>query len=292
MMAVLAMLGLVLDGGLILSRRRMMQNAADAGALAGAWELAPGGTDSEVNSRIQEYAVTRNGATSFTATYEPDGTAVGSGSIPPGTEGVAVEAQITNQTVIAGIIGIDQLTVGANATASYGSVAEMTQGVYPIGVEWEDFLFGQTYDLFDSDAPGNFGWLSWTGCTNVPCLCTSLTPPGDSETYVNPNDPGDHTLSIGDWVESGPGTKNSQCIRAQLDDFIANETPITVVVWDQVQGGGANAEYRIAGFAMFIMEARDLPNKTITGHFVQKVVPVTSIQGGADYGVYGVTITE
>ena len=117
MVPMIAMAALVIDVGLLVSRQRLVQNAADAGALAGAWELAQGGTDSDVYNRIHEYAVVRNGATSFTATYQPDGTAVGSGAIPPGTEGVAVVAELTFPTAFAGVLGIGTFTVSADATA-------------------------------------------------------------------------------------------------------------------------------------------------------------------------------
>ena len=50
MVAVVGMAALVLDGGHAYAQRRRMQNAADAGALAGARELAGGG--SEVQAEI------------------------------------------------------------------------------------------------------------------------------------------------------------------------------------------------------------------------------------------------
>ena len=44
-------------------------------------------------------------------------------------------------------------------------------------------------DILNGAHPGNFGWLTWTGDPRVPTLVNSLTPPGDSDTYVNPDDP-------------------------------------------------------------------------------------------------------
>ena len=51
-------------------------------------------------------------------------------------------------------------------------------------------------DILNGTQPGNFGWLTWTGDNGLPALVTSLTPPGDSHTYINPNDPLDHIVSI------------------------------------------------------------------------------------------------
>src|SRR5215472_2940903 len=55
-------------------------------------------------------------------------------------------------------------------------------------------------DIYNGTQPGSFGWLSWGGSPSEPTLVTSLTPSGDSSTYVNPDNPTDHQISVGDWV--------------------------------------------------------------------------------------------
>ena len=60
MVVVVAMAAVALDGGHAFMQSRRMQNAADAGALAGARELASGGTDCQ--GVAGDYAVARNGA--------------------------------------------------------------------------------------------------------------------------------------------------------------------------------------------------------------------------------------
>ena len=50
-------------------------------------------------------------------------------------------------------------------------------------------------------------------------LVTSLTPPGDSYTYINPGSPADHVVSIGDWVQDRPGVANSGIVREALDSL-------------------------------------------------------------------------
>jgi uncharacterized membrane protein len=54
----IATMGLVLDGGNIYLQRRGMQNAADAGALAGAQVLALGGTTAEAEAVARNRALT------------------------------------------------------------------------------------------------------------------------------------------------------------------------------------------------------------------------------------------
>src|SRR5262245_6984209 len=63
-------------------------------------------------------------------------------------------------------------------------------------------------DIYQGQASGNFGWLSWAGSPSVPTLVTSLTPPGNSDSYVNPTNAADHQLSIGEWVPGKPGVSN------------------------------------------------------------------------------------
>jgi len=62
----------------------------------------------------------------------------------------------------------------------------------------------------------NFGWLTWTGDTSDAALVASLTPPGNSTNYVNPDNLADHEISVGDWVLSRPMVSKksrSQCAR-------------------------------------------------------------------------------
>jgi len=89
-------------------------------------------------------------------------------------------------------------------------------------------------DIFNGTQPGNFGWLSWGGSPSEPALAASLTPPGNSATYVNPDDPADHQLSVADWVSSKPGVSNSKNVRAALDAL--KNLDITVPVWSESRG--------------------------------------------------------
>jgi len=102
-------------------------------------------------------------------------------------------------------------------------------------------------NIYNGAQPGNFGWLSWTGAPSTRALATSLTPPGNSGTYVNPHDPNDHTLSIGDFMQGRPGVSNSNDVRQALDAL--KTLDIIVPVWDVVEGSGSNVLYRVVAFA-------------------------------------------
>src|SRR4051812_6147881 len=89
-------------------------------------------------------------------------------------------------------------------------------------------------DIYNGTGAGNFGWLSWAGSPSERTLVTSLTAPGDVDTYVNPNDPTDHILGTGDWVDGKPGVSNSSSVRAALDAL--EQIDIAVPVWDTTSG--------------------------------------------------------
>ncbi|HEY63810.1 MAG TPA: VWA domain-containing protein [Caldilineae bacterium] len=114
----LAMLALAIDVGLAYSERRKMQNAADAGALAGAWVLVDGGTDAEIAAAIQEYTVGQNQADTFQAYYLPSYHEVGGGYTPPDATGIQVIASVSFPTFLGGLLGID--TISASGIAGGG----------------------------------------------------------------------------------------------------------------------------------------------------------------------------
>lgn len=114
-------------------------------------------------------------------------------------------------------------------------------------------------DVFNGTGPGNFGWLTWTGNPNAPTLANNLTPPGGSHTYVNPHDPADTLVSVGDWVQGSPGVANAKPVRDALDALLGQE--IVVPVWDAAQGQGNNAQYRVADFARIRLTDYHLPGQ-------------------------------
>jgi hypothetical protein len=120
-------------------------------------------------------------------------------------------------------------------------------------------------DVYNGTGAGNpstslragFGWLSWAGDQGVPALVNSLTPPGNSSTYVNPYDPTDHVLSAGDWVYGKPGVSNAKAVRDALDAL--ENIVITVPVWDAARGQGSHVKYHVTGFARIQITGYHLP---------------------------------
>ena len=114
-------------------------------------------------------------------------------------------------------------------------------------------------DVYNGVGPGNLGWLTWTGANGEPVLVHSLTPPGDSDTYINPNDPNNPRLSVGDWVSGRPGVANSRGVRDALDAL--KPLTITVPVWDTATGQGSNTRYHVLGFARVQITDYRLPGQ-------------------------------
>ena len=151
--ALLVALGLAIDGGMIILDRRRMQNASDAGALAGTRLLAraicgDGADDAAIAAEVNHYAE-RNGVpdTDGESGNAVNGNVVadyvnfdevvlgrvGAGVIPNGTTGVSVTARINRPTYFVSLIGIDTAGASAAALAMTGPPS-VGGGVRPFGV--------------------------------------------------------------------------------------------------------------------------------------------------------------
>ncbi|HET9493550.1 MAG TPA: hypothetical protein VFR15_04915, partial [Chloroflexia bacterium] len=158
-------------------------------------------------------------------------------------------------------------------------------GLYPIALHASSLqgvpIGGELVDIYNGTQPGNFGWLSWTGATSEPTLATSLFPPGDVDTYVNPNNPVDHTVSVGDWVQGRPGVANSTSIRAALEEL--KTIDITVPVWDVTVLSGSGTLYHVVSFAIVRITGYDLPGddrisaRYLGAHVCGDVLPTATL---------------
>lgn len=149
-------------------------------------------------------------------------------------------------------------------------------------------------DLLNGTGPGNFGWLTWGSGQSAPTLTTSLTPPGDSHTYTNPNDPQDRRVSVGDWVRGTPGVSNSRSVRDALDQLLTTET--IVPVWDTATGSGSSTRYHIVSFARVQLTDYRLPthnriSATFLGWHACDGSPVTPTPGPTATNTPTATVT-
>ncbi len=275
LVGLVAMAALVFDGGAAFSQRRHMQNAADAGAIAGAVKLAQGASDSVINATVQEYTVARNRAQAFVATYVPGNQSVGDGSVPSDATGIQVLARTNFATFFAAWLGNPSGAVSASARASFGGVNNLRNAVTPIAPKCAvanptdlgdcGFQFDQSYDIWDGGGVGNFGWLAWSNSNSNSAdnsertLRENLAEPDDM-TYTNPYNSTDQTLSVSDWINGTPGVTGGTGVKEQLTTLVDNARPVTVILYGETQNSGSNLQYRVVGFAEFIVEGYKLAN--------------------------------
>jgi hypothetical protein len=277
MIALVGMMALVLDGGNGFAQRRRMQNAADAGVIAGVRELALGNSYSVAVARADEYARTRNGADSVQTSL--DGTTL------------TVQTSRTFPTFFAMVLGLPNMTAAASASARYG-VAGAGGDLLPMAIYEQVFIEGQIYQLWDNilNGPGGFGWLDWNG-----------VPVGNPELADNILHPANSGLKhIGEWILSGPGVQNSSAVKNALNWWLAkpeDERHVTIIVYDLTQGSGANLRYRVAGFAEFTLTGYNFKgsNKWVEGKFRRWVDPSGVLDPnpcGFGVCVYSVRMTQ
>lgn len=133
LLALIAMVGLVIDGGYAWGQQRDTQNGADAAAKAGAGVLqlnlaGDPQTGGDVGCAVEATA-TQNAVALDSAVYTDfQGTAIGAAvppcgsgnAIPAGAQGVLATSEKSFDTFLARVIGFTQFTARADATAVVG----------------------------------------------------------------------------------------------------------------------------------------------------------------------------
>ena len=168
MVVIVAMVGLVIDGGYAWTRQRDTQNGADAVAKAGTIVVqhylagdSPAPNDFDV-ACAAEAAAASNGAVIEAAEYtdfqgDPliPAAAVGTCTldlgvgIPAGAQGVRARTSETFETFLMPVLGVPQLTTIANAIAVVGALDSIAGGALPV-------TFPETSSICDRVNPVDF----------------------------------------------------------------------------------------------------------------------------------------
>jgi Flp pilus assembly protein TadG len=265
--ALIAMVGLVLDGGATFGQRRVQQNGADLAALAGAnaWLLDTGdATSKETAAKAMAAAVTAengyaDGVNDTVVRVTPDvyGAA--------GAESVTVEIRAKHDNAFGSLVGMPTWDVSVTATAVVGNGGS-PRGVAPIMFRAEDFVPGTGEIQPPYNAPFSFGGnqnngdapnsptdIAWTVFASPANLNTEAT-----RQIINGTDQLSRPLTNLEYI----GQKNNGNHTALYDDthtYLAGQT-LTVPV---VDGAG-----RFMGWALFhLVDAVGGSTKTITGYF-------------------------
>ena len=279
MVAVIGLGALVLDGGQLYLEKARLQNAVDAAALAGVRMLQDGAAVSE---QVAQETALANGAASqglVIAVLSEQGT-------------VSVQASSTVSFGLARVLNITESQVWASATAQASGVTGM-RGAAPLGVIWQEFIFGQQYDLKvgagDSDT-GNYGALALgdTGSANY----------RDNLQYGYPE-----WIRAGDLVPTEPGNMagpTEEAIVARLagcnhfpscnfEQFVPSCSKILFVpIINGLPNG--RGEVTIVGFASFFLEGQ-LEGEYIRGRFIETHVQ-GEVGGASTYGLTTIRLTH
>jgi hypothetical protein len=240
MVVIIAMVGLVIDGGFAWGRQRHTQNAADAVAKAGTivvqHHLAMRGTpnDWDVACAV-ENAATLNGVDLLSAVYTdfqgaplPSGAAVGSCGIDPGTpiplgaQGVKANTSETFDTFLMQAIGFSELTANANATAVVGTPSAVPGGALPVTFPQTSFTCDSSQaEITVRNDDGDGVWEPYELIDRVDADYTNL-----AILPLCPTAPG----SVG-WLDFQCGQNLAQSIVDPCSTFIP------IPAWVQTQSG-------------------------------------------------------
>ncbi len=264
---ILALFALVIDIGNYYAQQRMVKNAAEAAALAGAHRLTQQNvTNQNVLMAVRDY-IQRNGLSwendRIEAYYlDQNGNIMGmipanNNPPPSGANGVLVRATKNFGTYFARIIGFNTLSALANAKATIVCGSCSAGNLFPIAVNDSVFdstggvpVFGYDYIIWDTgnpQAPGNFGWIRWRNQNpDEQTLVQNMADTTNSGSW-----------SVGEWVDGTTGVTWGSGVRDELQKRIDGVRPssVTLIVYDQSRGQGANTQYRIVGFARFKIKA-------------------------------------
>jgi Flp pilus assembly protein TadG len=251
-----ALVGAVLDVGAWFREDRQLQSVADAAALAGAQELPL--STATATSKAIEYS-TKNGSTLSAGNVKYSNN-------PATNDTIEVSVSDEAPTVFTKLLGINSVTIGANAKARASAMGQ-AKYVAPIAVDIKHPLlqcsptpcFNQatTLDL-QKVGPGAFRLL------NLDDTHGGTGPSTLADWILN----GYNDYLPLDWYFSDPGAKfNSSQVKSAMNARLGSE--LLFPIYDDTIGGGANFEYHVIGWVGFVVTSFSAHGSTgeIEGHF-------------------------
>ena len=263
LVAMIAMVGLVLDGGSTFAQRRGQQNAADLAALAGANDFLLN-ADKASATVVAQTVAGQNGfahdpgaGKTVTVTFQDNDTEV------------VVDVSSPHQNSFTGVVGMSQWQVSTTATVEVGIPDTAAGGPFifnkdvftdPGGVplpQYSDpnhpFVFGDGNGDVPND-PDDIAWTCYGTCGNVDSatvrsmvdgtspVTTTLDPSVDFTEYIGQANNGNHATLFGD-----------------VDQLLSGMEVAVPIVDD-------NGLFQ--GWAMFHVTSAQQGAKTLTGYFV------------------------
>jgi Putative Flp pilus-assembly TadE/G-like len=283
LIALIGMMGAVLDVGAWFRADRKLQANSDAAALAGAQDL-PEDVGAAI-ARAVEYGDKNGGDVEATdVSFETK-------VLPNDT--IVVETERAAPGVFTGIFGIDSVQVNAVAKARTGTIAAARYAA-PIAVDIKHPLLqckplpcfeqGTTLDL-QKVGPGAFRLINLDGSHGG-------TGPGTLAEWILRGYDGYMPIN---WYFSDPGAKfNSSHVKDALNQRIGDE--LLFPIYDDTKGGGANFEYHVIGWVGFVVtsfEANGSKGK-IDGYFKRVIWEGIMSESAPEnnFGSYTINLVE
>lgn len=288
--AIIAMTGLVIDGGATFVQKREQQNVVDAAAMAGAYAyLNSDGDASQAVAAAQKvaadngYAHGVGGATVGVSVVAGDGEGVGT---------VAVSLTRPHRNYFSGVVGFTSWDVTATATA-ISAIPNAAGGVLPLifnEVAWTEaaqdpdnpLSFGEP-PVGSDDVPQTATQFNWT----VFCLADGNPCNADSATVEDLIATNDEETTIDLAMEIGPLNAGSHTtLFNNLADRVGEAYPVAIVSDDG----------EMLGWALFHLTGSvGGATKQISGYFetmFNEPPFIISPNGGSGSSMYGAYIVQ
>jgi Flp pilus assembly protein TadG len=311
MLSLLGMCAFAIDVGTWYQQKREVQNAADAGALAGAATL-PNGWSAATSAAAAELSNNISGAT---VTYSPT-------SVYVANDSIRVTASKPAQSFFAKALTSKQVTTTASATATFMNSGG---GALPWGVIKSTYTPGNTYPIFVDQSGPNFGSIRLPAWDTASQTCTTGGVTGGGANLYASEVSGSVTVcpvKIDDVIatktggNSGPTTQavSDRCGGAALQSasaiasFPATGTPsllkpascqvvLLPVVVDASNGNAAwpttgSGNVRVVGFSWWVVTAVKNQGKEVDAVYVGDA-PITATSSGSTLpGAYTAQLTS
>ncbi len=283
--AIIGLMTLTADAGLLYLEKSKLQNTVDSAALAAISVYGEG--QEKMLEEAGKYSNLNGVPSEELSIY-----------IQEDNRKVTVSSDKSVSLYFAKIFSMSSADVEAKATAVTGPVAAM-KGIRPFGVEEQEFIYGETYTLKNGGGggtTGNYGALALGG--------------NGASTYRNNlvNGYFAHALKVGDQIETETGNMDGATFDGVSEilgsDFhlhgenlsqLEADCPrlIKIPIIDSFSIAGRST-VKIVGFAAFFLDnVVKINGKTeITGRFIKSIGEGVIDETGVGYGLFGTKLVE
>jgi Flp pilus assembly protein TadG len=304
-----ALATLTVDIGRMMEDKAVLQNACDAGALAGAkallnsrragasWSVARSSANQEASKFFQANAATGAPTIEFGNCSGASNTFVAVTDAGHAVSAVRVSGGQNAPLFFAGLLGMRQAEVRAGATAQLAtSISAVYAGLAPFAVPksvvdqvtagWDPSTPGPTMTFYPGDAtsysggngsdavvPGNWGLLNLDGGSlSTQELIDEILNP--TWTLVIPSDAGYIVIAGCSGFRAG--------LQKTIQSVIGQQ--LTVAVYSNVAGNGSNGQFSIVGFlSMTVLDCKLNGNSPYASCRINGILDLHHIRTGGGY---------